>query len=82
MKTAPSNRKAISSILHDTFDSLSVGETCSWYGTKYQGTGKDAMLLPCGEPTVGAGLFCDPGHIQCSYHSLCERHKQPVNDWS
>lgn len=56
---------------------LPVGDTCEWWGTKWiddpeSKSGK--KLAPCGEPTVGKGLFCDPTHSLCSVKDVCERH--------
>lgn len=56
--------------LHREFISLPVAATCGWYGTSYH----DGDLQPCAAPTVGAGLFCDPMHLDCAYVSVCERH--------
>lgn len=68
-------------LLHKLFAVLPVNETCTWYGTTYKGQGKNARLQPCGSKTVGAGLFCDPAHQYCEYHSICERHKKSIENW-
>jgi hypothetical protein len=71
----PPRGTTVSSLLHTIFDLLPVKETCEWYGTEWSGEGKEAKCLPCGEPTVGNGLFCDPHHVRCVVMSVCERHK-------
>lgn len=66
----------------ELFDSLPISKTCTWPGTKWVGEGTKAKILPCGEPTVGAGHFCDPTYKDCEYHSLCERHsKRKLESW-
>ncbi len=67
--------------LHTNFQSLPVSDTCTWPGTNWVGEGKNAKLLPCVEETVGAGLFCDPTHTLCEYHSVCKRHKKAIETW-
>lgn len=64
---------------HKYFDLLPVLDSCTWYGTEYDESGN---ILPCGRPTIGAAIFCDPSktHIDCEYHSLCKEHK-PSADW-
>jgi hypothetical protein len=71
----------ISKHIHTLFSELPVSDTCTWDGTEVVGTGRFTQVMPCGEPTVGAGLFCLPGHTKCQYHSICERHKQPLSNW-
>lgn len=66
-------------IAHAAFKTMLVGDTCQWPGTEWEGTGKDATLLPCGEVAVGKGLFCDPVHSKCYVADVCERHKQDVS---
>ena len=69
--------------LHTAFQILPIADTCTWYGTTWEGTGQDAVLIPCGAPTIGAGVFCNPSHTRCTYHSLCERHSRGrrAQDW-
>ena len=58
-------------LLHFVFPLLPISDTCTWYGTEWNG--KEPK--PCGEPTIGAGMFCDDNDPKwCGYHSLCERH--------
>lgn len=59
-------------------EKLPVADRCTWPGTEWEGD----KLLACGEPTVGAGMFCDPIHKVCQYHSVCERHKKKLENWS
>jgi hypothetical protein len=63
------------------FNQHETGEACTFPGTDWQGTGKDAVVLPCGKPTIGTGLFCDPGHHFCKVYDVCERHKGTMQLW-
>ena len=70
--------KKIDNPIHAVFKHLDIEERCTWPGTKWDGT----ALLDCGEPTIGAGLFCDPTHEDCGYYSLCKRHaSRPIERW-
>jgi len=64
------------STTHKAFSTYVARDTCTWPGTKWEGTGANVRLLPCGEPSVGAGLFCDPDHRHCEIHTVCERHSR------
>ena len=55
---------------------LPVGETCTMPGVEWN----EDKVLPCGEVTIGAGVFCFGDHKQCSYESVCERHKKLLNE--
>lgn len=57
------------------FPILPINDTCTWYGTEWEGEGKEAKVLPCGEPTIGAAIFKDLIGKTVEYHSVCERHK-------
>ncbi len=56
---------------HRAFKTYEVKDSCTWYGTSWSESGN---LLPCSQPSVGAGLFCTPDHKNCEIHSLCENH--------
>lgn len=67
--------------LHQNFEALPVSETCTWPGTEWENTGGKSKLKPCGNLTIGAGIFCDPLHLYCQYYSVCKRHKGTISFW-
>lgn len=59
-------RNVLGMLAHRLFEATPVKDTCDY----------------CGETSVGNGLFCDPSHEYCEIRTVCERHKQPIMDWS
>lgn len=65
--------------LHETNDK------CQWWGTTWEKDpeAKSGMkLLPCGEPTVGTGLFCSMTHDLDEVIDVCERHAATAKYWN
>jgi hypothetical protein len=70
--------------IHAIFDYLPIEEKCTWPGTTWRDDPEHKgrqILNDCGADTIGAGIFCDPHHAYCGYHSVCQRHKGTVPFW-
>lgn len=67
------------------FEQHKTGTTCQWWGTTWEKDpeSKSGMrLMPCGEPTVGTGLFCSMNHELDEIIDVCERHMGTAEYWN